>query len=227
MDERYLRTAQLEDIGQSGVDTLREAHVMVVGAGGLGAVVLPLLVAQGVKRLAIYEHDVVSASNLARQTLYAPGDVGRLKIEIVTERLLEMNPELELIGIHARFDGLYLGAFPDLVVDCTDNFPSRFMVDDYCRRIGRPLVWGAVSEYTGQVAVLHGKKGVALRDLFPEPTTDIPLAKGIFPPLVHTVGSLMVGEAMKVLLGRDDALDGALLEWDSRTCAARRFDFAD
>lgn len=225
-EEQWLRTAQLGDVGEAGVERLRGAHVLVVGAGGLGSAVLPLLVAQGVRRLAVYEHDVVSASNLARQTLYTPGDVGRRKMDVVAERLLQLHPGLELIGIHERFDDLYLGGRPDVVLDCTDNFPSRFMIDDFCRRNGSPLVWGAVEEYVGQVAVLHGASGVGLRDLFPQPEEAIPLPKGIFPPLVHMVGSMMVGEAMKILLGREDALDGTLLELDARTYALRRFDFS-
>ncbi|PIE84738.1 MAG: molybdopterin biosynthesis protein MoeB [Bacteroidia bacterium] len=222
--ERFARTLGLGDIGPADVERLQSARVLAVGAGGLGSAALPLLCAQGIRSLTLYEDDTVSWSNLPRQLMYGPKDVGHTKLDLAGAHLKHLHPDLHLDLRRARFGDPQHPTPPehfDVALDCTDNFATRFALDRYAQQQGIPLVYGAVHDYTGLVTLLHGKAGLTLGDLLPEPKDEVPLAGGVFPPLVQTIGAFMASEAIKLLLGRADTLDGKLLHFDVRDYTSR------
>lgn len=223
---RYARNMALAGWGEAGQRRLRDASVVVVGAGGLGSAVLPLLVSQGVGGIRLYEYDRIEESNLPRQLLFTPHDVGQPKAGCAAERLKAMNPELRLEVREERFDSgvsLRASGSVDLLVDCTDNFATRYAIDDVAAREGVAVVWGAVHDFVGQVSLLHGKARVSLRDIFGEPDGPVPLSAGVFAPLVQTVGAIMASECTHYLLGQPCPLDGQLLQLDMRDYSVLRF----
>ncbi len=222
--ERFARTLGLGDFCPEDIERLQSARVLAVGAGGLGSAALPLLCAQGIRSLTLFEDDRVSWSNLPRQLIYGQQDIGKPKIELAGEYLQQRHPEMELDLRSERFNEKVYPTLTEgynVILDCTDNFTTRFALDRYAHQKNTPLVYGAVHDYTGQVTVLHAKAGLALGDLFPEPEGKIPLAQGVFPPLVQTIGAFMAGEAIKVILGRENTLDGKLLHFDLRDYSSR------
>lgn len=223
---RHARSVALEGFGAEGVARLAASRVLVVGAGGLGSAVLPQLVSQGVGHLTLYESDRIEPSNLPRQLLYTPDDVGLMKGEVTREKLLSLNPTLHLDLRIERVDGLVLRELDaewDLLVDCADNYATSAALDIFSETHGIPLLWGGIEEYRGQVALFNGGAGVSFRDVFGEPSTSIPLAEGVFVPLVYTIGSLMVSAATHYLLGMAECLDGELVNFDLRRYEFQRF----
>lgn len=224
---RYHRQMILPQVGPEGQARLRGASVVVVGAGGLGVPVLLYLAAAGVGRLGVVEMDQVELSNLHRQVLYTTMDVGRPKAEVAAERLKALNPHVEVEAFPVRLTSEnalgILGRF-DLIVDASDNFPTRYLVNDAAVLLDRPLVYGAIYQFDGQVAVFHhrtgkGEMGPCYRCLFPKPPPpgSVPSCAeaGVFGVLPAVVGSLMATEALKILLGIGEALAGGLLLYDA------------
>ncbi|WP_019135697.1 molybdopterin-synthase adenylyltransferase MoeB, partial [Cellulomonas massiliensis] len=224
---RAARHLLLPGIGVDGQRRLRAARVCVVGAGGLGAPVLQYLAAAGVGTIGVVDDDVVDTSNLQRQVVHGVADVGRPKVDSARDALAALDPSVEVVAHRVRLtdetvDGV-LGGY-DLVVDGSDNFPTRYLVDDACARLGLPLVWGSVLRFDAQVSVFWaappgGVPGTRLRDVFPEPpdpaTVESCDQAGVLGALCGQVGSLMATEAVKLVTGLGEPLLGRLLVLDA------------
>ncbi|GAA3980067.1 molybdopterin-synthase adenylyltransferase MoeB [Hymenobacter antarcticus] len=219
---RYSRHLRLPEIGTAGQQKLKAARVLVVGCGGLGCPVLQYLAAAGVGTLGLLDFDTVDDSNLQRQVLYATADVGRPKAVVAGEKLAAQNPFIAL-NIHQALlsaaNALVLFAGYDLVVDCSDNFATRYLVNDACLLLGKPLVFGAIFKFEGQVSVFHYQHGPTYRCLYPTPPGpgDAPSCAeiGVLGVLPGLVGTLQAAEALKIILGLGDVLAGRLLLVDA------------
>lgn len=230
--EQWARFAPLPGFDSSALNSLRHARVLVVGAGGLGSAVLPAIVAAGVGEVHIVDDDVVEESNLPRQSLHGAADIGKPKVESAIERLEPLSNG-RVIGHRERFDassGPRLLECVDLVVDGSDNFDTRYLVDDLARERGIPVVWGAVSQYAGQVGLSWEGRGPVYRDLFPAPPpigTVLSCAEGGILPTVCTVaGALMAAQVVAVLSGSTDALLGRVTSYDATTSRTRELAYA-
>jgi adenylyltransferase/sulfurtransferase len=219
---RYARHLILEEVGPDGQRRLKGSSVLLVGAGGLGAPVAAYLTAAGVGRLTIVDFDRVDDSNLQRQVLFSTADVGRPKVEAARERLRGINPHVDVRTVDARFDtgnGLGLVRDHDVVIDGTDNFPTRYLVNDACVLAGRPNVYGSVFRFEGQASVFGAGRGPCYRCLHPEPPPPgaVPncVEGGVLGVLPAIVGSIQATEAIKILLGRGEPLFGRLLLIDA------------
>ncbi len=226
--DRYTRHIILPQVGASGQARLLESSVLVVGAGGLGSPALLYLAAAGVGRLGVADYDQVELTNLHRQILHGTPDVGRAKTESAAERLTAINPEVTLELFPERLESdnaLDLVSGFDLIVDGSDNFPTRYLLNDAAVLSGVPLVYGAISQFEGQLSVFHadrdGTLGPCYRCLFPEPplpgTVPSCAEAGVFGVLPGIIGSLMASEAIKLLLGIGEQLVGRLLHLDALT----------
>ncbi|MGY6630867.1 MAG: molybdopterin-synthase adenylyltransferase MoeB [Wenzhouxiangella sp.] len=217
--QRYARHLAMPSVGLAGQERLRQAHVAVIGAGGLGSPVALYLAAAGVGRLTLIDGDRVERSNLQRQILHADHLVGHLKVESASARLHALNPTIELTPHAVRLDETNVGTLlapVDLVIDGSDNFPTRYLVNRYCADHGLPMVYGAVMEFSGQVAVFDPASGGACyRCLFPESPApeDAPNCSeaGVLGVMPGIVGCLQANEALKLLLGLGESLKDRLL----------------
>ena len=219
---RYARHVILPEIGRAGQERLKAARVLLLGAGGLGAPAGLYLAAAGVGTLGVVDYDVVEESNLHRQLLFGQADVGRPKLAAAVERLAAANPLVRLEPHELRLDStnaLELFADYDLVVDGTDNFPTRYLVNDACVLTGKADVYGAIARFEGQVAVFWGARGPCYRCLFPEPPPPglVPSCAegGVLGVLPGVVGSLQASEAIKLILGVGEPLVGRVLLFDA------------
>jgi molybdopterin/thiamine biosynthesis adenylyltransferase/rhodanese-related sulfurtransferase len=219
---RYGRHLVLPEIGIEGQERLKAARVLLVGLGGLGSPAAVYLAAAGVGTLGLVEFDVVDETNLQRQILYGDADVGRAKLDAAVERLAAVNPRVELVAHRERLDldnARALVAAYDLVVDGSDNFPTRYLVNDACVLEGRPDVWGAVFRFEGQAAVFAAPGGPCYRCLFPEPPPPglVPSCAeaGVFGALPGVIGALQGVEAIKWITGVGVPLVGRLLLFDA------------
>ena len=219
---RYARHLALPGVGLEGQGRLREARVLCVGAGGLGSPLALYLAAAGVGTLGLVDHDVVDASNLQRQILHGTSDVGRPKLESARDRLAEVNPHVEVVAYETRLtseNALEILAGWDVVVDGTDNFPTRYLVNDACVLLGTPNVYGSVFRWEGQVSVFGADGGPCYRCLFREPPPPglVPNCAegGVLGVLPGIIGSLQAMETVKLLLGEGESLVGRLLIFDA------------
>ncbi|GIW24010.1 molybdopterin-synthase adenylyltransferase MoeB [Meiothermus sp.] len=219
--DRYARHIVLPGVGGAGQARLKQSSVLVVGAGGLGSPVLMYLAAAGVGRLGIVEMDRVALSNLQRQVLFDTEHIGQPKAEVARARLNGLNPHIEIHTHTLKLDShnaLEILAPYDLVVDCSDNFPTRYLVNDACVLLDKPLVYGAIHQFEGQLSVFHYQGGPCYRCLFPNPpqpgTVPNCSEAGVFGVLPGVIGSLMATEALKLLLGQGEVLSGKLLLYD-------------
>lgn len=218
---RYARQRVLPGFGAAGQRRLAEAHIVVLGAGGLGSAVVPVLAAAGVGRLTIVDDDIVDVTNLHRQLLHAPADVGRTKVDSAADAAAALSPETAVRPVPYRFtaenaDGLLADA--DLVIDGTDDLPTLYVADDAAARAGIPLVWGSAARFSGQVGVSWEERGISYRDLFPEPPADGGLSceiDGILPTVCTVTGGMMAGEALKLLTGIGEPLLGRAIVYDA------------
>jgi adenylyltransferase/sulfurtransferase len=219
---RYARHLALPGVGLEGQGRLREARVLCVGAGGLGSPLALYLAAAGVGTLGLVDHDVVDASNLQRQILHGSSDVGRPKLESARDRLAEANPHVEVVAYQTRLtseNALEILSGWDVVVDGTDNFPTRYLVNDACVLLGTPNVYGSVFRWEGQVSVFGAEGGPCYRCLFREPPPPglVPNCAegGVLGVLPGIIGSLQAMETVKLLLGVGESLVGRLLIFDA------------
>jgi adenylyltransferase/sulfurtransferase len=218
----YSRQMALESVGAAGQERLRAARVLVVGAGGLGVPVLTYLAGAGIGQLGIVDGDRLEPSNLHRQTLYALADSGRPKAELAAARLRALNPEVEVHVHEVRLDasnGMDLIRAYDLVIDCTDNFGTKFLLNDLCMRLGKPAILSSVYQYEGQLQVVRADRGGAcLRCIWPEATRDGLVGNcaeaGVLGPVPGVFGSLQALEALKILLDLPGQLGDELLVMD-------------
>lgn len=228
-NERYKRQVKLKGFGNVSQQKLLHARVLVIGAGGLGCPVLQYLVAGGIGKIGIVDDDVISLSNLHRQVLYSTYDIGKLKAECAAITLTLLNPEIDIIAYPTRLtteNCLELMQDYDIIIDGSDNFETRYMINDACVLLNKPLVYGAVSQYEGQVAVFNAQsnketKGVNYRDLFPEPPKEGDILNceesGVLGVLPGIIGSLMANESIKLISGIGAPLINKLLTYDSLT----------
>jgi len=218
--ERSSRHLLLPGIGDAGQRRLRNARVGVVGAGGLGAPVLQYLAAAGIGTITVVDDDVVDASNLQRQVIHGVDDVGRPKVDSARDAIAAIDPSIDVRPVRTRLTSANVDAVlagHDLVVDGTDNFPTRYLVDEACERLGLPLVWGSVLRFDAQVSVSWAAAGVTMRDLFPTPPVDgVSCAEaGVLGALCGQVGSVMATEVVKLLTGLGEPLLGRVLVIDA------------
>ena len=219
---RYARHILLPDIGVEGQRRLKNARVLVVGAGGLGSPALLYLAAAGVGTIGIVDDDTVDASNLQRQVVHGTPDVGRLKTESAAEAVARANPLVEVVRHDLRLDSTnaleVIGGY-DLVLDGADNFPTRYLVNDACALLGTPHVWGSIYRFDGQVSVWFRGHGPCYRCVFPEPPPpgSVPSCAtgGVLGVLCAAIGSVQVSEAVKLIVGQGDPLIGRLLVHDA------------
>ena len=218
---RYARHLVLPEVGLSGQRKLKAARVLVVGAGGLGSPVALYLAAAGVGTLGLVDFDHVDATNLQRQILHGESDVGRLKLDSARDRLAETNPHVEVITHQAKLhsgNALSVMAGYDVVVDGTDNFPTRYLVNDACVMLAKPNVYGSVHRWEGQVSVFATEHGPCYRCLFREPPPPglVPNCAegGVLGVVPGVVGSLQALETVKLILGEGSPLAGRLLIFD-------------
>jgi len=218
---RYARHLALPQVGEDGQRRLRAARVLVVGAGGLGSPAALYLAAAGVGTIGLVDADRVDATNLQRQILHGTSDLGRPKTQSALDRLADLNPHVSLEAFEERLtshNALDLVGRFDLVVDGSDNFPTRYLVNDACVLAGRSYVYGAIFRFDGQVSVFAHPQGPCYRCLYrdPPPPELVPSCAegGVLGALPGVMGSLQALEAMKLVLGRGDPLVGRLLLFD-------------
>ena len=219
---RYSRHLLLPEIGAAGQHKLKAARVLVVGCGGLGCPVLQYLAAAGVGTIGLLDFDTVDDSNLQRQVLYGTADVGRPKAEAAAEKLRAQNPFIELRPhqvLLSTANALPLFAGYDIVVDCSDNFATRYLVNDACVVLGKPLVFGAIFKFEGQVSVFNYQSGPTYRCLYAAPPAagEAPNCAeiGVLGVLPGLVGTLQATEALKIILELGEVLSGRLLLVDA------------
>lgn len=219
---RYARHLILPDVGIEGQRRLKAARALVIGAGGLGSPVGLYLAAAGVGRIGLVDFDVVDETNLHRQVLFGESDIGRHKLDAAVDRLRDVNPHIEIVPHPVRLtseNALELFADYDLVVDGTDNFPTRYLVNDACVLSGKPYVYGSIFRFEGQVSVFAAKDGPCYRCLFREPPPPglVPSCgeAGVLGVLPGVIGSLQALEAIKWILGVGDSLVGRLVLFDA------------
>jgi len=219
---RYSRHLIIPDVGMAGQKRLKNAKVLCVGAGGLGSPALMYLAAAGVGTLGIVEFDVVDESNLQRQIIHGQSDVGRSKAQSARDRVLEVNP-LVTVNLHEeRLDSsnvMEIFSQYDLIVDGTDNFATRYLVNDAAVLLGKPYVWGSIYRFDGQASVFWSEHGPCYRCLYPEPPPPgmVPSCAegGVLGVLCASIGSIQVTEAIKLLTGIGDPLVGRLMVYDA------------
>lgn len=225
--ERYQRQLILPGLGMEGQQKLLRAKVLVVGAGGLGCPVLQYLAAAGIGTIGIVDDDVVALDNLHRQVLYTVNDIGLSKVECAARILGRLNPEIKITPFDQRlitgnaFE--ILNAF-DIIVDGTDNFSTRYMINDACVLLGKPLVYGAISQFEGQVSVFNysvnaNEATVNYRDIFPHPPKENEVLNcadaGVLGVLPGIIGAMMANEVIKLISGIGEPLAGQLFTYNA------------
>jgi adenylyltransferase/sulfurtransferase len=210
----------LKEVGATGQAKLRASRILVVGCGGLGVPVISYLAGAGIGRLGLVDGDRLEPSNLHRQTLYALADVGKFKADLAAERARALNPDVDVRVYAMRLDALNatdLIAQHDLVIDCTDNFSTKFLLNDFCVQLRKPAIFASVYQYEGQLQVVR-PGGACLRCVWPEATRDGIVGNcaeaGVLGPVPGTFGSLQAFEAMKLLLDLPGQLADDLLMFD-------------
>lgn len=219
---RYSRHLLLSEIGTKGQEKLKASSVLVIGAGGLGCPVLQYLAAAGVGRIGVIDMDVLEESNLQRQILYTVADIGHNKALAAQKRLLALNPLIEVVAYPYALDtsnALELFDSYDFIVDGTDNFATRYLVNDACVITGKPLIYGSIFKFEGQVAVFNYQNGPSYRCLFPNPPApgEVPNCSevGVLGVLPAVVGVMQANEVLKIILNLGAVLSGKLLVYNA------------
>lgn len=227
--KRYQRQVLLKDFGITGQQKLYRAKVLVIGAGGLGCPILQYLAAAGIGTLGIVDHDVVELSNLHRQILYTVADTGKSKASCAAEKLSLFNPDITILPYAVQLSNRNAAAIIsefDIVIDGSDNFPTRYMVNDICVLLNKPLIYGALSASEGQVAIFNvpDKEGLKVnyRDLFPiapQPGEVLNCSEaGVLGVLPGIIGTMQANEAIKLIAGIGEPLVNQMLIYDLYTC---------
>ncbi len=219
---RYGRHLIMPEVGLKGQKQLKAAKVLVVGTGGLGSPLCLYLAAAGIGSIGLVDFDVVDQSNLQRQVIYSVRDVGRPKLEAAKDRILELNPNVKVESHETRLtseNALEIIKDYDLVVDGTDNFPTRYLVNDACVLLGKVNVYGSIFRFEGQISVFDAKHGPCYRCLYPEPPPPgmVPSCAegGVLGILPGVVGTIQAVETIKTILGKGESLVGRLLLFDA------------
>lgn len=227
--KRYSRHLIMPEVGMQGQKKLKAASVLLIGAGGLGSPLAMYLAAAGIGRIGLVDYDVVDFTNLQRQIIHGTKDVGRPKLDSARERILDINPHVQVDAYYdplTSANALELLAPYDVIIDGTDNFPTRYLVNDACVFLDKPNVYGSIFRFEGQVSVFYAKEGPCYRCLYPEPPPPglVPSCAegGVLGVLPGTIGALQATEAIKLILGIGQPMIGRLLLYD-----ALSFDFTE
>ena len=219
---RYSRHLIMPEVGLSGQKKLKAASVLLVGTGGLGSPVAMYLAAAGVGRIGVVDYDVVDPTNLHRQVIHGTASVGALKVDSARARMLDLNPDIAVVTHNEPFtsaNALDIARPYDVIVDGTDNFPTRYLVNDVCVLLGKPNVYGSIFRFEGQASVFFARQGPCYRCLFPEPPPPglVPSCAegGVLGILPGTIGTIQATEAIKLILGLGSTLVGRLLLYDA------------
>ncbi|MEM8983864.1 MAG: molybdopterin-synthase adenylyltransferase MoeB [Pseudomonadota bacterium] len=219
---RYSRHLVMPEVGVVGQEKLKAARVLCIGAGGLGSPISLYLAAAGVGRLGLVDFDTVDVSNIQRQILYTTDDLGESKLDVATARLRALNPTIDVIPYAVKLNrdnASDIIADYDIVVDGTDNFPTRYVSNDACVLAGKPIVYGSIFRFEGQISVFDATRGPCYRCLFPEPPPAgmVPSCAegGVLGVLPGIIGTLQALEVIKLILGEGDALIGRLVLFDA------------
>jgi len=228
---RYSRHIILSEIGIGGQEKLKHAKVLVIGAGGLGCPVLQYLAAAGVGTIGIVDDDIVDESNLQRQILFNVEDLKKQKADVAAKKLKLQNPHVSFTSHTIRFtsaNALDIISHYDIIVDGSDNFPTRYLVNDACVMLNKPLVFGSIFKFEGQASVFNFKNGPTYRCLFPEPPIDSPNCAeiGVLGVLPGIIGTLMANETLKIILGIGEILSGKLFVLDALNFQTQIISFA-
>jgi len=227
---RYSRHLIMPEVGMQGQRRLKASSVLMIGTGGLGAPVGMYLAAAGVGRIGIVDFDVVEQSNLQRQIIHGTKDLGRRKIESARDRLRDINPHIEIETHESRLtsqNAIQLFRNYDIIVDGTDNFPTRYLVNDACVLTGKPNIYGSIFRFEGQASVFWAERGACYRCLYPEPPPPglVPSCAegGVLGVLPGIVGAIQANETIKLILGAEDLLVNRLLLFDAWQMKFREF----
>ncbi|QQG37304.1 MAG: HesA/MoeB/ThiF family protein [Micavibrio aeruginosavorus] len=222
---RYSRQTILPEMGTEGQMRLAAARLLVVGAGGLGCPALQYLAAAGVGTIGIIDHDRVDISNLQRQILFATADAGKPKAQTARARLQDLNPDITLHAFDTELNdrnAQEIFSAYDIVLDCTDNFPAKFLINDMAVKLGKPVVYGAIQGFEGQVAIFDAAHGPCYRCLHPQPPRGLVLncaEAGVIGALAGMIGAMQAMEAIKLIVGHESfsPLKGKLFLMDVKT----------
>ena len=219
---RYSRHLLIPEVGLEGQRKLKGSSALVIGTGGLGSPVALYLAAAGVGRIGLIDYDVVDSSNLQRQIIHGTDTIGKLKVESARDRMLDLNPDIEVEVYNEPFtseNALRIATDYDIIIDGTDNFPTRYLTNDVSVFLGKPNVYGSIFRFDGQASVFYAKEGPCYRCLFPEPPPPglVPSCAegGVLGVLPGTIGTIQATEALKVLLGIGSPLTGKLLLYNA------------
>ena len=228
----YSRQILLEDIGLAGQEKLKKAKVLVIGAGGLGCPVLTYLTAAGVGNIGIVDHDIIEISNLHRQTLYSFEEIGKSKAEIAKIKLEKLNPFISIEVFSIRFEidnALKIMEKYEIIVDCSDNYETRFLVNDATVFLNKILIYGSIYKFEGQVSVFNFKNGPTYRCLFPEMPVKESLTNcslsGVIGVLPGIIGGFQANEVVKIITEQNNILSGKLMIYNAKTNHNQFIDF--
>lgn len=220
---RYSKQILLPEIGIKGQEKLKEAKVLVIGAGGLGCPVLQYLGAAGVGTIGIVDFDIVDITNLHRQVLYNVDEIGKSKAIIASEKILSSNPNIKTDIFNLKFESSNaqeIISFYDIIVDCTDNFETRYLINDTCIILGKPFVYGGIHKFEGQLSVFNypikdGSIGPSYRDVFPQGSNDESEINcsitGVIGVLPGIIGTMQANEVIKMITGIGEVCSGKLI----------------
>ena len=219
---RYSRHLLIPEVGLDGQRKLKAASILVIGTGGLGSPVALYLAAAGIGRIGLVDYDVVDSSNLQRQVIHGTSTINQLKVESARARMLDLNPDIQVDVYNEAFtseNAMRIAADYDLIIDGTDNFPTRYLTNDLCVLTGKPNVYGSIFRFDGQVSVFDARHGPCYRCLFPEPPPPglVPSCAegGVLGILPGTIGTLQATEALKLILGIGEPMIGRLLLYNA------------
>ena len=215
---RYSRHLLIPEVGLDGQKKLKGSSALIIGTGGLGSPVALYLAAAGIGRIGLVDYDVVDSSNLQRQIIHGTERIGKLKVESARDRMLDLNPDIEVEVYNEPFtseNAMRIAQNYDILIDGTDNFPTRYLSNDLAVRTRKPNVYGSVFQWDGQVSVFDIEKGPCYRCVFPGPplpgTVPSPAEAGVLGSLPGVIGALQATEAIKLILGVGEPLIGKLL----------------
>ena len=220
--QRYSRHLIMPEVGVAGQKKLKAASILLIGAGGLGSPLAMYLAAAGIGRIGLVDYDIVDYTNLQRQIIHGTSDVGRPKLESARERILDINPHVQVDAYEVPLtsaNALEILAPYDIIIDGTDNFPTRYLTNDACVILGKPNVYGSIFRFEGQASVFFAEEGPCYRCLFPEPPPPglVPSCAegGVLGVLPGTIGAIQATETIKLIIGQGESLIGRLLLYDA------------
>jgi molybdopterin/thiamine biosynthesis adenylyltransferase len=233
VNERYSRHYSLDEVGPEGQLNIANAKVLVIGAGGLGCPVLQYLTSAGVGTIGIVDGDFVSLSNLQRQILFNTSDIGELKVKCAVDKLQAINPEItfnQIPNLVTSLNAFELIADYDIVVDCTDQIHMRYLLSDVCAILSKPLVFGAIHKFEGQVSVFNYQDGPNYRDLYPNPPSpeSVPNCNdvGVLGVLPGIIGVAQANEVLKIIVGYGEVLSGKLWMFNAKNNSSYTVSFS-